>query len=61
MQHDLETRGLLRYCGMSEQSELSADEKKNLPAAKAKFLAGASSNTVYRTLRPLPEESESET
>lgn len=63
IQHDASTREVLRRAGMSERSELTQDEKRNMSAALAALKDNPSiaSRVIYRLIRPKPEEGQPET
>jgi hypothetical protein len=56
--HSEEDREILRHAGMSEQSELTEDEQKNMPRAREAFAKNPSiaSYALYRIIRPIQPE-----
>jgi hypothetical protein len=53
-----EEKRVLRHAGMSENSELTADERRRIPAAAAALDSNPrlSSYRLYRLLRPVPSD-----
>jgi len=58
VEHPPKVREVLRKAGLSEQTELSAEEARNMPAAMLALRSNPTirQNTLLRILRPLPDD-----